>query len=80
MTNTSACPNCAGTRIATGGHIDAGEGKFLLVMNRNPSAAIFKGGVKSRARISVCGDCGFVHLFATEPEKLYEAFLTSQGK
>lgn len=74
----STCRNCGGSKIATGGHVRIGEGRFTLCMDKDPSAAVFKGHVNCDAGFSVCGDCGAVQLFAAEPEKLYAAFLIAQ--
>ena len=36
----------------------------------NPEALVFKGRKRSCTLAMVCGSCGFVHLFATNPKVL----------
>lgn len=46
-----------------------------------PDAILFKGEVRSETRAAVCGDCGFVEVYATEPLRLWDAHIdrTARG-
>ena len=41
----------------------------------NPGAWVFKGEVRVPTRVQVCGDCGLVEVYATEPWKLWDAYV-----
>ncbi len=38
-----------------------------------PNAVLFKGEVRSETYAMVCGDCGFIELYADDPATLWEA-------
>jgi hypothetical protein len=42
-------------------------------VDRNPGALLFKGAVSSTLKARVCGDCGFIELFAGQPAALLRA-------
>ena len=44
-----------------------------LYLNRAPDAALNKQTVKGRGEARVCGDCGFVMVFADDPRALWDA-------
>ena len=43
-----------------------------------PRAWIFKRTKRSTLRASICGDCGFAELFATDPRGLLSAYKKSR--
>lgn len=46
---------------------------LTVLVEQNPNALIFKERVNSGVFAKVCGNCGFLELYANEPKKLYEA-------
>ena len=40
-----------------------------------PDALMMKGPVRTSVRVSVCGDCGFIEAEASEPRKLWDAYV-----
>ena len=40
-----------------------------------PDAVLFTGEVRTETRARVCGDCGFVEVYAAEPAKLWDAYV-----
>ena len=46
----------------------------------NPEAWLFKGAVYARLRATICGECGYTELTATDPAALYEAYLKTQSQ
>ena len=49
---------------------DSGETHLKLGKDRKPYALLFKGRERAETMAVVCGGCGFVHLFATNPKVL----------
>ena len=54
------------------------EGKrqpVQLAIRRKPNAWIFKDEVWQATQAQVCGDCGFVELYAPDPAALWDAHI-----
>lgn len=55
---------------------DANARKPLdLGLATKPDARVFKGEVRVQTTASVCGDCGFVEVYATDPAALWDAHI-----
>ncbi|MGB3542110.1 hypothetical protein [Rubrivirga sp.] len=77
---TPRCLKCDSDAMVPGVRlIDRGESnarypaKVGLVTN--PDAILFKGEVRVETEALVCGDCGFVEVYATEPYKIWDAHI-----
>ena len=57
------------------GHNDSQSFSLRVAVARKPEALIFKSEEKIDTYARVCGECGFVELFAEDPLALYEAYL-----
>ena len=44
-------------------------------LQTNPQALLFKGEVRVGTRAQVCGECGFVEVYATDPPALWDAYV-----
>ncbi|WP_420455263.1 hypothetical protein [Rubrivirga sp.] len=59
--------------------IDRGESDMRktaeLGLATKPGALLFKGEVRSETRALVCGDCGFVEVYAADPHRLWDAHI-----
>lgn len=44
-------------------------------VRKTPDAIVFKGEIRSKTRAQVCADCGFVEVYAVNPEALWQAHL-----
>ena len=44
-------------------------------VQKNPGAWVFKDEVRVPTRVQVCGDCGFVEVYATDPHALWDAYV-----
>ena len=51
------------------------EVKLEAVVNTKPDAIMMKGPVRTGVRVAVCGDCGFIEAEASEPRKLWAAYV-----
>ncbi|MCC7375121.1 MAG: hypothetical protein IT581_10750 [Verrucomicrobiales bacterium] len=43
-----------------------------------PEAMLFKGRTYAKMSANICGECGYVELFAADPKLLYEAYLKTR--
>lgn len=75
MKQSGKCPKCESTEIiADAKAVDRSEGhwrrEFTVATFQNPEAFVFKGEQTSTVSAWVCGRCGFVELYADEPNTL----------
>jgi len=75
MRGKRACPKCGSKDV----HIGAQMNDYVeyvapkpasIRAYENPSAMIFKGARDVQVVADVCTDCGFIELYAENPEKL----------
>lgn len=75
---TPRCLKCGSDSVVPDARLidrgDADSRKTAEVgVQTNPGAWVFKGEVRVPTRVQVCGDCGFIEVYATDPHKLWEA-------
>jgi predicted nucleic-acid-binding Zn-ribbon protein len=77
---SDTCPRCGSTaRITTAELATDNTGLPIVVkVPRRPDAAVFKHMEYATLRVTICGACGHVDLYAKQPEALYEAFLEGE--
>jgi predicted RNA-binding Zn-ribbon protein involved in translation (DUF1610 family) len=73
------CPECGSDRIVKNAVMhDRGdynaEGVLQVAVDQNPGAWVFKERVRSNLKAEVCGDCGFLQPYATDPQELWDAY------
>ena len=76
------CPECGSEKIVKKALlIEQGENYMerspQIVVFEKPDAMLFRGKTRSSVRAEICGDCGFIQTYATEPRKLWTAYQTS---
>ena len=76
------CPECGSSNIVKNAVMhDRGdynaEGVLQVAVDKDPKAWVFKDRVHSSVRAEVCGDCGFLQPYATDPEQLWSAYQQS---
>ena len=85
MKSDDTCGRCGSTKIIPGARVvDRGDNdseSFTLrvAVARDPDAIFFTGEERIDTSARVCGDCGFVELFAKDPHALYEAYLIARS-
>jgi len=84
MKGEKACLKCGSKRVIESARIiDRGDSgcqyDFSVVVYKKPSAILFKEGCYGAMRASICGNCGYTELYATNPEELYEAYEQFRG-
>jgi predicted nucleic-acid-binding Zn-ribbon protein len=55
------------------------EQDFTVRVDADPSAFMFKKSARSVVHAWICGQCGYIELYAENPGELYQAFTTSQS-
>jgi predicted nucleic-acid-binding Zn-ribbon protein len=76
MNPNEPCPKCGSSqRIPTAEITTRREEHGLEVkVPRRPDAAMLKHMVYSGLKVIVCGNCGYLEWYATQPQSLLEAF------
>lgn len=76
MRKTGICPKCNSNKvIANATTIDRGDAnnqvaEMSIATFRNPQALLFRGKQTSTVSAWVCEECGFIELYADNPDKL----------
>ena len=76
------CPECGSEKIVKDAALKemgdyAAENTLRVAVDRNPDAWVFKERVRNEVRAEVCGACGFVQTYATDPDLLWRAYQSS---
>ncbi len=80
MTPPATCLRCGSDAIIPDVRPDAHDqhdssrAQYLIVA-RKPDAIVFKENARVATTASVCADCGFVEVYAVDPEALWAAHL-----
>ena len=75
MKRTQKCPKCGSTNIIADAkvidrvHMNA-ETELSVATFRQPEAILFKGRMSTTLSAWVCGDCGYVELYADSPARI----------
>lgn len=80
LDDTRRCLRCGSDSVIPDVRlIDRGESDMRkpqeLGVQKNPSALMFKDEVRVPTRAQVCADCGFVEVYAVDPDALWQAHL-----
>lgn len=84
MKSDKTCARCGSSKIiprarAVDGDHGSTVGSLHVAVARDPDAIFFKGEERIDTYARVCGECGFVELFAKDPHALYEAYLIARS-
>jgi hypothetical protein len=80
MKSDETCGHCGSSKIIPRARVvDSRDGHLRVTVARDPEAVFFKGEEKIHTYARVCGECGFVELFARDPYALYEAYLIARS-
>ena len=55
-----------------------GERDLKVRVDADPTAMVFKKSTRSDVHAWICGQCGYMELYADNPAELYNAFTASQ--
>lgn len=56
-----------------------GERELQVRVDADPTAMMFKKSVRSPVHAWICGQCGYVEMYADKPGELYKAFTEAQS-
>lgn len=86
MPTQDKCPKCGSSEwipdvtVMTQGTVAEGECAVMAEVQRRPRAIIrSKDPIRSPLKATVCGECGFTELHATEARELLSAYRTRQS-
>lgn len=57
-----------------------GEAWLEIATDEDPDALIFKNRFRSGVQADVCGECGYIEFYATNPRGLYRTYQISKGE
>ena len=74
---TPTCTNCGSDAVIPDAFLyeSMEEAEVQVGVYRNPDAMLMKRPERTRMRVQVCGDCGFVALFSTDARALWAAYV-----
>jgi formate-dependent nitrite reductase cytochrome c552 subunit len=55
------------------------EQNFTVRVDADPTAIMFKKSTRSDVHAWICGQCGYMELYADNPSELYQAFTEAQS-
>jgi len=55
------------------------EQNFTVRVDSDPTAIMFKKSTRSDVQAWICGQCGYMELYADKPGELYRAFIAAQS-
>jgi len=81
MRKVDKCAKCGSSSVIQRAMVvDFGQGgeKSLRVrVDADPTAMVFKKSTRSDVHAWICGQCGYMELYADDPADLYNAFTAS---
>jgi predicted nucleic-acid-binding Zn-ribbon protein len=74
------CPKCGSEDVIPNIHVsgDFHDRKLKVAIAENPEAWLFKGVHESILTSTMCGQCGFVELYAKNPTEILKAYRQKQ--
>lgn len=57
-----------------------GDTGLEVAIDESPDALIFKNRFRSDVRADICGECGYIEIYATNPHGLYRTYQISMGE
>ncbi len=83
MPNDNKCPKCGSSEripdVTVMAFSVAGEGEVMAEVESHPHALFFKGVMRGPLKATVCAECGFTELYATDARALLSAYRTRQS-
>lgn len=73
------CDKCGSDKIIPHAKVidrigSGAEGDLAVSVDEKPDAFMFKQRIRSGVSAKVCGNCGFLELYADDPASLYSAY------
>lgn len=83
MPTPASCVKCGSAKVMPGVLVrDLGDynapNTLAVMVHENPDAFLFKETFVDGLTATVCGECGYAELYATQPRELYAAYERSK--
>jgi predicted nucleic-acid-binding Zn-ribbon protein len=69
MKGTGKCPKCGGTDLIADAMVIGRGYEITIAKFQKPDALIFKGKESTTVSAWMCSTCGYIELYANDPEK-----------
>jgi predicted nucleic-acid-binding Zn-ribbon protein len=83
MRKVEQCAKCGSSSVIQRAMVvDVYQGReqnLRVRVDADPAAVMFKKSVRSPIHACICGQCGYMELYADNPGELYQAFTTAQS-
>lgn len=66
------CDKCGSDKVIPQAKVIE-DNDLSVVVDENPDAVFFKRKTSSGITAKVCGNCGFIELYASDPQSIYSA-------
>ncbi|MHC1699306.1 MAG: hypothetical protein AB9919_14820 [Geobacteraceae bacterium] len=78
------CPKCNSGKFIHNVRVIDRNGEYQdmslsVRVERKPDALLFKGSKDFELKAFICGECGYAELYAADPDKLWQAYISSEG-
>lgn len=73
MVAATTCPKCNSHNIIQKARV-TGEGGVAVEVYENPDAWVFKDAHREALNAVVCGQCGYLELYAENPHELFAIY------
>jgi len=76
------CAKCGSSSVIPRARVLAlyqGDRELHARVDADPTATVFKKAVRSPVHAWICGQCGYVEMYADNPSELYKAFIAAQS-
>jgi predicted nucleic-acid-binding Zn-ribbon protein len=78
------CPKCNSGKVMHNVRVIDRNGEYQdmnlsVRVERKPDALLFKGAKDFELKALICGDCGYAELYAADPGRLWQVYLSCEG-
>jgi len=81
MPIVNKCAKCGSSSVIQRAMVvdfgQGGERDLKVRVDADPTAMVFKKSTRSDVHACICGQCGYMELYADDPTELYNAFTAS---
>jgi len=78
------CPKCNSGKVIHNARVIDRNGDYQdmilsVRVERKPDALLFKGAKDFELKALICGECGYAELYAADPDRLWQAYISIEG-
>ena len=83
MRRVDKCAKCGSSSVIQRAMVvdfgQGGERDLKVRVDADPTAMVFKKSARSVVHAWICGECGYIELYADSPTELYQAFTAAKS-